>query len=390
MYTILRKAVDILASYGFACLIFLFLLLLTYLGTLEQVEHGLYETQQRYFASLFLVHEFFGVVPVVLPGVRLLLTLLFINIVCGGIVRMRKGWRQLGVMIVHVGIIVLLVGGYITYRFSMDGHLTLYENQQSSEFQSYHTWEIALAQPNEDGSRSEYIVSDTMFAHLGPDGSTTFQAEGLPFEITIRGYTENARPVRAAGNRAASNPVVDGFYLEPLPLEKENERNAAGAYVTLTEKNGGVKHDGILWGLATAPLAMAIDGQPWQIDLRRQRWELPFAIHLDRFTRELHPRTSMAKAFMSDVTKIEGGTEQKIKISMNEPLRHKGYTLYQASWGPADAGPNDRLFSTFAVVRNPADKFPLYACVIITFGLLFHFSQKLFRFLRAEQKKVAA
>ena len=42
---------------------------------------------------------------------------------------------------------------------------------------------------------------------------------------------------------------------------------------------------------------------------------------------------------------------------MNEPLRDGGLVLYQASWGPVGrAGPATPLFSTFAVVRNPADQ----------------------------------
>ena len=61
---------------------------------------------------------------------------------------------------------------------------------------------------------------------------------------------------------------------------------------------------------------------------------------------------------------------------MNEPLPHEGYTLYQSGWQPPDPG-DTRYMSTFAVVRNPADNIPLYACIVITFGLLLHFGMKL-------------
>ena len=44
-----------LSSFGFAVVLLLFLLLLTWLGTLEQVEFGLYEVHRRYFDSLFVV-----------------------------------------------------------------------------------------------------------------------------------------------------------------------------------------------------------------------------------------------------------------------------------------------------------------------------------------------
>jgi len=93
---------------------------------------------------------------------------------------------------------------------------------------------------------------------------------------------------------------------------------------------------------------------------------------------------------MSYITKVnpDGGTE-KIRISMNEPLREQGFTFFQASWGPADAKPGDPLYSSFAVVRNPADQWPLYACIVVTVGLVLHFGQKLARYIRAESRRTA-
>ncbi len=71
---------------------------------------------------------------------------------------------------------------------------------------------------------------------------------------------------------------------------------------------------------------------------------------------------------------------------MNEPLREQGLVVYQASWGPQNARPGDPLFSTLSVVRNPADQFPLYACIVIATGLVFHFSRKLVRYIRIEAR----
>jgi hypothetical protein len=46
--------------------------------------------------------------------------------------------------------------------------------------------------------------------------------------------------------------------------------------------------------------------------------------------------------------------------------------------------------STLAVVKNPADRWPLYSCIIISAGLLIHFTQKLTKYLRAENRRLAA
>jgi hypothetical protein len=74
---------------------------------------------------------------------------------------------------------------------------------------------------------------------------------------------------------------------------------------------------------------------------------------------------------------------------MNEPLRHKGFTFFQSSWGPADAKPGQPLFSTFSVVRNPADDLPLYACIIIAIGMLVHFIRKIGRHIKLESGRRA-
>ena len=87
------------------------------------------------------------------------------------------------------------------------------------------------------------------------------------------------------------------------------------------------------------------------------------------------------------MVKIEGDERSDILIRMNEPLRHKGYTFFQASFRE---DPQTRvLSSTFAVVKNPADQYPLYGCIIITFGMLLHFGAKLLRHLKMEREQRA-
>jgi hypothetical protein len=378
-------AFEFLASYGFATVLFLLLLLLTFLGTMEQVNMGLFETQQKYFNSWFLVHEFFGRIPVLLPGVTLLLILLSINLVAGGIIRIRKKKTTLGVLIAHFGILFMLFGGLVQYVFAEDGHMTLYEGQRSNVFTSYYDWEISIS----DGAK-EYIVSGDRFQDMTPAESREFVLAGVPFDLKVKGYQRNSVPAPAVPNAAPAAKVIDGFYLQPKALEKEAEQNIAGAYVELKDKDTGQVQEAILWGWSDKPLAVNFGGKVWNIDLHKKRTPVPFTIVLDKFHHEMHPGTRQAKLFRSDVTKIENGTEQKIRIEMNKPLRHAGYTFYQSGWGPQNAKPGDPLFSTFSVVRNPADKFPLIACLIVTAGMLIHFGQKLIRYLRAENKRLAA
>lgn len=390
MTTFLKKVFDFAASYGFACVIFLFLLLLTFLGTLEQVEHGLFDVQQKYFESIFLVHWLFGVIPVPLPGVYLLLVLFSINLICGGIIRMRKKAATIGNLIIHGGMLFMIVAGFVDYTFKQDGHLTLAEGEQSNEFQSYFEWEIAIGEKQNGLVTKEYLIRDSQFAGLDPGDSTTFSDKDLPFDVTLTDYQRNCEPKPANPAASAQGRVVDGFHLAALPKETEAERNIAGCVVAIKDKKTGQTRDGLLWGVAVYPMTFTADGREWTIDLRKRRFPLPFTIALDKFTHERHPRTDTPRTFSSDVTKIENGVRQAAHITMNAPLRDKGYTFYQASWQPANPALGTPVRSTLAVVKNPADRWPLYSCIIISAGLLIHFTRKLAKYLRAENRRLAA
>jgi hypothetical protein len=389
MKKLLHSLIRLLSSFGFACILLLLLLLLTYLGTLEQVEFGLYDVQKKYFESMFLMHSI-GPLQVPLPGVYLLLILLFLNLLIGGLIRLRKTWSRAGILITHIGIVVMLAAGFVKLRYSVDGHLTLYPEEQSGEFESYYEWEIAIAEVTDQEGVQEYVIPGRDFLFLNKGQRRTFEHPDLPFQLHLVQYLRNCRPMAKGPMFTAPTPVVDGVFLDPKQPDMEAERNLAGAYVLAEEKQGGGKHQGILWGVNVHPWTVPIGERTWAVDLRRKRWELPFDIRLDQFTRELHPHTSTPKVFLSDVTKFEEDHSQKIKITMNEPLRHGGYTLYQASWGPQNARPGERLYSTLAVVRNPSDQWPLYSCIIIALGLLLHFVQKLMKHVRTQNQRRSA
>ncbi|MCC6490744.1 MAG: cytochrome c biogenesis protein ResB [Candidatus Hydrogenedentes bacterium] len=381
----LKAAYRAAASYAVSIAILFFLLALTLLGTLEQIDHGLFAAQQKYFNSLFVMQEVFGHPILPLPGVYLLLVLLFINLTLGGVLRFRPGWSHVGVFIVHLGILFMLLGGFVTFKYSTDGHLTLYEGERSNEFQSYFDWEIAITEARTDGPARAFIIPGSQFTSLKPGENVTFHRDDLPFDLHLSDYAPNAevRPAMPGPDMSAS---VGNLVLQPQPLDPEGERNVAGLRAKAMIKGEPVSQESLLWGLSSSPFRVTAGSQAYDLTLRRRSWQLPFEVVLDDFTRELHPGTSKPSSFSSDVTILEPQATQQIHISMNKPLRYKGYTLFQASWGPQDAGPNDRLFSTFAVVKNPADHWPLYACIIITIGLLVHFCYRLIVHLKKEAR----
>jgi len=377
-----------LSSYGLSVILLLLLLLLTYLGTLEQVEHGIFKIQQKYFESAFLIYQL-GPIPIPLPGAYLVMVVLFINLLLGGLLRVKWTLQGAGVILTHLGILFLLVSSFVSHASAVHGSVTLFEGEEAAEFRSHFLWEIAIypapERPTGEPIR-EFLVPHDAFAKLDPDESRVIRGASPRFELTIRRLMENSWPVGQSQN-PPTNPVVQGVYLEERKSAKEAEQNILGAYVDVTLKpttGEPQTRTEILWGESPLPLLIDTEDGRWAVELRKKRSNLPFALRLEKFSHEYYPGTRMPRVYMSDVTKIADGSERKVKIEMNQPLRSDGFTVYQSNWGPQGAEKGARLFSGFSVVTNPSDQWPLYACIVIGLGLFIHFSRLLLRYLRRE------
>src|ERR1700677_3376280 len=89
-----------------------FAIILVFIGTLAQVDEGLYNAQARYFRQwlIFGLDVFGHRIPLLLPGGYLIGTLLVLNLVAAHIYRFQLSVKKIGIQITHAGVILLLVG----------------------------------------------------------------------------------------------------------------------------------------------------------------------------------------------------------------------------------------------------------------------------------------
>jgi len=206
----------------------------------------------------------------------------------------------------------------------------------------------------------------------------------------LSGYVHNSRPRPVREAEAPLGIDADGFVLQDVgDVGPSGRPGRPGVTATLRPDDGEDAPRAILWGGERFPWAVTINGTQYQLHMRPCTWELPFSIRLKRFVHKRYPGMSMAREYSSYVAKIEDGKARDVRITMNEPLRHDGVTLYQSGGGPRNAAPGARLFSEFAVVANPSDQVPKYACYVIAVGLLWHFLLRLFLYLKAESRRRA-
>jgi hypothetical protein len=427
------RIVKVFSSFGLATTVLALLLLVTYLGTLEQLEHGLFDSQKKYFESWFItgidvacclraMHiPYSGAfnLPLIMPGGLLLMILLAVNMTLGGLIRLKKEaiWlvklplrvltgrfaeltpapRAVGVFIAHFSVVFMLFAGLLSLLFKWDGAVALREGESSDEFQSFHDTVIEierLVPAPADGKRKALVIDGREFQDLTDGKARTFTGAGLPFDLTVMNYLDHCEPRRDSGN-AGSRMVADGYYLQATEKKDENgkvlgqERWSDGAYVKAKLKDG-TEQTGILWRFAAAPFSLKVGEEVWGISLSRRTRKLPFVVKLDKFEREVHPGTEQASRFTSHVTVFEGGQEHKRVITMNEPLRSNGFAFFQQSFDMREDSKGALITSsTFQVVKNPSDHWPLIGCISAGIGLLIHIIWRLVRYLHLHRSSAA-
>ncbi len=366
------------ASFGIATVIFIFLTLIVWLGTLGQVDYGLFEAQKKYFESYVFI-EWLQIgsanIGIPLPGGYLLMIALFINMGLGLALKIRKDAKRLGMLIVHASVLFLLLAGWVSFQFKTEGAIKLYEGQSSNVYRSYTDWIIEII-PSDKSDVLE--IPEQQFAAASPETPQTFNSPALPFAIEVTHYAPNsqARPA----TEAAGFPVIDGATI--IATERNPQREANVPSVAL--KIDGKEH--LIWGMITSPIQITSGTKDYQIRLAKKGYVAPYAVRLEKFTKEDHPNTGQAKVYESDITQIfPDGANREVKIQMNEPLRDEGLIFFQSGFGPQPGEKDRRPYSVLAVVTNPSDHWPTYFVFMVTAGLVIHFIQK--SFLRRKAKK---
>lgn len=322
------------------CLALLFILV--FWGTIDQVENGLYHAQEQFFHSFFLV---FGWVP--FPGAQLVLWILFINLVCVALTRFVYRWSHIGILIIHFGLLSYFVSAFVTLNVVEESHLTLKEGEASNASSAYHDWELSVWR--QEGGKRQIIAYDAQ--NFKPGMVLDFSDYG--FQLIVKDYWPNIHPES----------------LQKIESNKEPEKNipACGFLVKIKDQK---ELPLSLLGTQGQPIQIKIGKETYLFMLRHKRTPLPLTIKLIDFIKENHPNTDIARSYKSKVEIESNGLNRETVIFMNNPLRYKNYTFYQASYSVDAQG---REYSTLAVVKNSGRLLPYIASLTTFAGLVTHF-----------------
>jgi hypothetical protein len=340
------------------CLLLLFIL--TFCGTVAQINQGLYAAQAKYFGSFFFL--IFGLIP--FPGAQGVLWVLFINLVCVTLTRFVHYFKPqfAGILVIHFGLLLYFVAAFVTFHVAIESNVHLMEHEGTNLSSSYHQWELAFW--TRDGRERQVTAVD---ADDFRPGKLVRFTDGK-FTASVQEFYPNAEAYTGRGK----NDVVNSSgiqALEPKEINKEREKNiAAGIFEVNAIGQTPVRL--LLYGTDPEPTPLKIGEETYFFSLRHKKFVLPLTIELLDFRAQFHPGTQTAKSFESTVKITHDGTSREVVISMNKPFRYRDYTFYQASYA-IDSFGNE--YSTFAVVKNFGRLLPYIASLLTFGGLALHF-----------------
>lgn len=347
-----KEALSFLASPSIVFFMLPWLIVLLVIGTVMQRELGLYEAQRLYFSSWIV---WFGPIP--LPGGYTTLGALTLCLLAKFLVFSPWRAQNAGIILTHLGILVLLIGGMLTAFTQKEGFLLLKEGQRGNAVSDYHARVFTI---EKDDAPLTIIPFKSLEKGLAK--------ADLPFRLSVESTCRNCRPVAVEDTQDNRHGLAEQVSLQPAPLDKQNEGNLSGAMIRVSETASD--QDGLYLTMEDIPHKPEIihDGSTYRFYIGRAQTILPFEIELTAFKREMHPGTDMARGFSSDIIVQDGEIAWPYHIRMNEPLRYKGYTFYQASFSLRPDG----HYSILSVVENKGRIFPYLASAIIFCGLLLH------------------
>jgi hypothetical protein len=350
-------------------------MVLVLVGTLAQVRMGTFAAQKVYFNSWLLYWDLGDWKLPIFPGGLSVGALWMANLVAAFITRFRFKREDLGIFVTHAGLILLLLGQFLTQTLSRETQMPL-EIGQSGNY-SISELKTELAVINKSNSDYDEVTSipESQFAHEGEIHPTH-----LPFYLVIRRFMRNAQlgMAQAGSKSMATRGIGMQIAAEEIPpVTSDNEMNNVSAFVEVRE---GTQSKGV-WLISSglgAPQSVNVRGADYQMYIRPKRNYLPFTLTLKEFRHDIYPGTDIPKNFSSLVylSNPENNESRTALIYMNHPLRYAGRTFYQASFGEGDK------LSVFQVMENPASLTPYLSCALVAAGLLIQFLSHLFTFIR--------
>lgn len=396
-------------------------MVVVFFGTMAQDPLGLYIAQDRFFHSFFIDSTAFmaaiqktlqmfdiyverpltgadvvsGKWIPVFPGGYLLGSVLLVNLLAAHATRFKFSWTKSGIFLTHVGIIVLLVGQLFTDLFATESNMRIEEGKSSNYSVNPRLSELALIDISHPEKDRVISVPETKLKK-----GSVIEHPDMPFKLRVIDYWQNA-DVKGESTPGftkvdADQGVGPRVHVKEMPVATaQDEFNLPAAVIEVFEYDEDHGHDHSLgkwfcWDALSGRQTFKHDEKEWEIGMRLKRYYNPYTIKLEKAHHDKYKGTEIPRNFSSDIVLMTPGKpDRKVKIYMNNPLRHEGKTYYQYQMSADEARmqPGMSRSSTFQVVQNATWLAPYAACFIVFAGLMVQFLIHFVKFLTPKEQK---
>ncbi len=313
--------------------------------------------------------------------------------------------KRAGVVLLHGGIGLLMLGELFVSRYAVEAQVFLGEGHTTNYVRDIRTTELAIIDPTDPETDQVVVVPREILEAnarenrrlLAKDQPPVFVSdEKLPFKLAVLEYHKNT-DVRDLKTDEKSLATTGRGLKETLVIRQpargadaNNTVDMAGAFVRLQDKDGKDLGTFMLSQLASEqpnPIRFAekatVGDKTYSMLLRFRRDYKPYTITLLDVRKDDYLGTDTPMNYSSDVRIVDKarGTDREVKIWMNNPLRYAGETFYQSGYHKLPEGE----YTTLAVVKNTGWMIPYVACMLVAVGMCAHFLITLQRFLNREE-----
>lgn len=393
---LIYKIYRALSSINFGIFLLIQLMIVIFIGTLDQVELGIYNVQTYYFKSWIIVWRipfnnifsciFIPKMYLPLLGGSSLGSMLIINLFLAHLRYYRSGLKKINIILIHYGLIMLILSAFLTSISQEDSQIEISEGSFVNYSEYKYIDELVVI--------SKINKIDTVFSI--PDkiseNNKILLLPRIDFFVRFENYNINTNlglksnrfkenfQVASQGMGLKLNLLIWPILLSNIDSYPKNT-SCYFSVITMDENFYGTWLATNIIDQLLSPQLFQHDGKTYKITLRSKRSYSFYVIELIKCYYEYYPNTEIPKNFSSLINIISDKSipPRQNLIYMNNPLRFENKIYYQSMLN------EKKRNSTLQVVENFGKHLPYISTAIITFGLIGH---SLSRFVLISLKNV--
>src|SRR5437773_10266275 len=253
--SMIKKILTPLASLRLTVVMFVLAIALVFMGTLAQVDEGIFAVLTKYFrtgiawipfqALVRFGQVFLGVSPNAqvsgsfpFPGGWLIGGVLLVNLLAAHAVRFKLTWKRSGILVIHAGIVLMMLGELVTGRFAVEGRMPIPQGWTVNFVEDHRAIELAVIRHVDSKTDDVVAIPGSMILK-----GAVIRDEALPFDVEILRYMPNCEVTRKPPS-GMDNLATAGDGLRAIAIEKPEVSGAdqdqmddwPAAYVTFWKK----------------------------------------------------------------------------------------------------------------------------------------------------------